>query len=165
MHDNLYVKTIKKIFHVNKSISTSQILKANEIGANAFIYLYFYTVFSSLLLTILSVWIPRRQLFGITLLLNIIIIVLLIGSLYVHQSLSLLGIKFHVQNQNTRSLLVSSIKRTALVSVVFWLIILVLNQLTFYSSILGKSSKLFSSPCLRNSTWANFVFSNIRKKS
>jgi len=92
MKDSHYIRWVKHLFHIQGSLAPSQSQEANQVGANAFTYLYFYILISSLVFTGLASWISRVQLFQFVIISNVLV-AFLIGGLYFKESLTLIGLK------------------------------------------------------------------------
>lgn len=129
MKHDIYTHWLKRLFHLNRPLATQQVHAANRIGANAFTYLYFYLLGSSLLFIGLASWVTRNQLFQIIILTNFIVAFIVIGTLYVKESLVILGLRRPTAT-STKDLLIITGKRATTQAIFFWIVLVFLDQLT-----------------------------------
>lgn len=130
MKDSHYIRWVKHLFHVQGSLAPNQSQEANQVGANAFTYLYFYILISSLIFTGLSSWISRTQLFQFVIISNVLV-TFIIGGLYFKESLTLLGLKAQSEAPITQAAQIRFACQQAFQNAaLFWILMVFNDQLS-----------------------------------
>lgn len=130
MKNSPYLRWVKHLFHVNQDLTPEQSQKANQVGANAFIYLYFYVLISSFIFAGLSSWVSSAQLFRIAITTNFVVAFIVLGGLYVKQSLVLMGVKDLREVPTTSKDIVLFAIQQGLSQTVFFWVLMVFVQIT-----------------------------------
>ena len=130
MKDSPYMCWVKHLFRVHQDLTPEQSQEANQVGANAFTSLYFYVLISSFIFAGLSSWVSSAQLFRIAIMANFVVAFIVLGGLYVKQSLVLMGVKDLREVPTTNRGIVLFAIRQGLSQTVFFWVFMVFVQIT-----------------------------------
>lgn len=134
MQNTPFAIWIKHLFHIKTGLASPLLQEANQVGANAFLYLYVYLLCTSLLFAILTPWMSKSNLIQLILLTNFIVTIL-ISTLYVKESLFLIGLKKLASLPTLKELFAIMIKQALFFYLMMAFLDLSTQQRSFYHAL------------------------------